>query len=142
MATTGDWLTDSARSLTPGGYYRFALLAPGNLTADAVSAFLATKGWDVRAIEGAPANLAAAIPLPATPFASAPTAWLMHATWKGQQSALPIADEQLVYGTIDVWQSTGSAMNWKPWAIGGAVALGAWLLWSNAKSIRLPAHAY
>jgi hypothetical protein len=134
MATDGDtgsFQPLASRALTPGAYYRFTVLASGELGSSKVIAALEAKGWNVKGIEGALPGSVSRIAIPATPvpWAVTPSAFTVHAYWQGAPTTLPLVDGTTLYGPLEVWVQAGTS--WTPWVVGAAAAAGVWFLWST-----------
>ncbi len=144
MADTapGVWTILESRSLTYEAYYRFAVLAVGNLSPDQLTSYLTNAGWDVKSIGGATPEFTAQLPVPTVPFAYAPKAWLVHATWRGANGTSP-ADfgGQYVYGPFEMWSPSEAPLSVLPWTL-GLMAGAAVVFWWLSRSRSLPVHAY
>jgi len=108
---TGSWVLDTTRGVSLGGYYRFGVAVAANLTSDNVSAVVNSKGWDLKSIGGAPADVAASL---SGLTKMGLTVWWIHAYWNSPATTIPDNDTPLYYGPIEEYQGATQTSNWSP----------------------------
>lgn len=95
------WIDDPTRSVATNGHYLVVVVVPAKQTEDEVLRYLFTHGWDVKSLQAAPADIAAAIlQLLTLGFTDPPQAWLMNAFWRGSSGVLPAHDGNVYYGAV------------------------------------------
>ena len=138
------WVSQADLQVRQGVFYRFVILAPSDLTQDAVYNYLAsTRGWDIKSVSAPPASVTAVLQsvIAQFPAASPPTAYWIEATWTAGDALLPQPDGSMYYEALQYYEQvpalppSGQPLTESPWAsilIGGAVVLGSYLLLRSA----------
>jgi hypothetical protein len=151
-----------AATVTNGGYFRFAVLAPAAWTAAQTQTYLETLGWNVKSIGVPPADVQAALNAAGIVFpgGNVPQGFWVIGTWLGGPGTLP-PDPQIVYEQLASYQvvpagtpnestdpvpdqfppATSASSDVAITVLGlGAIAFLGYLVWKESKGINYASH--
>jgi hypothetical protein len=98
-----NWAVDANRAVVNGGYYRFGVAAPSNMTSDQVLAALVAQGWSTKSIGQPTPDMVAALSSLAS---MGLTNWEVYAIWNAADTTIADAVSPLYYGVLEQYQGT------------------------------------